>query len=344
MHTPEEINNYLNRKKKFFISNINAENKFREEIKTIEFKIKDIKSDGNCLYRAFSDQVYGNENLFGIVKAKCLDYLELEKEFFGQFIEGGLEKFEDYIKMKKIDGVWGDDIEIQAMSEIYNRPIEIYSYSKLPIKTFHENSLSVRYDRDVNKLPPIRLSYHGKAHYNSIINTDINKFKHSLINFQAGVYEDKILEKVKLKHIKGKNDGLASSSHENKEEIEKKIIFSEEIDNLRFSRGSFLENGQKDIDYFLEKKFNNEIIDKNEIYAVLNDSELIYKEYENDLLKKTLENSKAENQIDRANINGNYSVKFIIDMGFTLEEAIMAYSAVGDDPDLMLQYLYSLNI
>ena len=62
------------------------------------------------------------------------------------------------------------------------------------------------------------------------------------------------------------------------------------------------------------------------------------------MLKKTLENSKAENQIDRGNINGNYSVKFIIDMGFTLEEAIMAYSAVGDDPDLMLQYLYSLNI
>jgi hypothetical protein len=29
-------------------------------------------------------------------------------------------------------------------------------------------------------------------------------------------------------------------------------------------------------------------------------------------------------------------------MGFTLEEAILAYSAVGEDPDLMLQYLYSM--
>lgn len=29
-------------------------------------------------------------------------------------------------------------------------------------------------------------------------------------------------------------------------------------------------------------------------------------------------------------------------MGFTEEEAVLAYSAVGSDPDHMLQYLYSL--
>ena len=29
--------------------------------------------------------------------------------------------------MKSKLGVWGDDVELQAISEIYNRPIEIYS-------------------------------------------------------------------------------------------------------------------------------------------------------------------------------------------------------------------------
>jgi len=28
-----------------------------------------------------------------------------------------------------MDGEWGDNVEIQAMSEIYDRPIEIYAYS-----------------------------------------------------------------------------------------------------------------------------------------------------------------------------------------------------------------------
>jgi hypothetical protein len=30
-------------------------------------------------------------------------------------------------------------------------------------------------------------------------------------------------------------------------------------------------------------------------------------------------------------------------MGFSFEDAILAMSAVGDDPELMLQYIYSIN-
>lgn len=59
-----------------------------------------------------------------------------------------------------MDGIWGDDVEIQALSEIYNRPIEIYLYSVKPMRTFHE----VSYNRN----DPIKLSYHGKSHYNSV--------------------------------------------------------------------------------------------------------------------------------------------------------------------------------
>lgn len=39
-----------------------------------------------------------------------------------------------------MDGVWGDDIELQALSEIYNRPIEIYAYNNEPMRTFHEEA------------------------------------------------------------------------------------------------------------------------------------------------------------------------------------------------------------
>ncbi len=345
IHTPQEINNHLNRKKKFFTTTKNVEDNFKEELKSAGFSIREIQGDGNCLYRSFADQVYGNENYYQTVKSKCLDYLELEKDFFGQFIEGGIEKFDDYVKMKKIDGVWGDDIEIQAMSEIYNRPIEIYSYSKVPIKTFHENpSQSVLYEREISNLPPIRLSYHGKAHYNSVFSLDPNVFKQSLINFPAGVYEDKILEKVKLKQIQVKNEQLFQNPDNKIEEYEKKIHKDKDSKKMEFSRGNFIENGMKDLDLFLEKKFANEIIDKNEISAVLTDSVLVQKEHENDILLQTLEISKKEQQRDGNNLAGNYSIKFIIDMGFTMEEAIMAFSAVGDDPDLMLQFLYSLNI
>ena len=191
-------------------------------------------------------------------------------------------------------------------------------------------------------MPPIRLSYHGKAHYNSLENSDNNIFKQSLLNLQVGLYEDKILEKVKLKQIQAKQYSSESENNHNKEEIEKKATSSKENEKIEFSRGNFIEKGLKDIDFILEKKFANEIIDKNEICAAINDSELIYKDHENELLQKTLEKSKEDHKNEQI-LGGNYSIQFIIDMGFTTEEAIMAYSAVGDDPDLMLQYLYSLN-
>lgn len=124
----------------------------------MNMRIKIVESDGNCMFRAIGDQVYGDEETHTIIRQKCLDYIFFEKEFFSQFIVGDVD---EYIKRKREDGVWGDDVEIQAMSELYNRPIEIYAYAKEPLRTFHE----VSNDQHVK---PIRLSYHGRSHYNSV--------------------------------------------------------------------------------------------------------------------------------------------------------------------------------
>lgn len=58
----------------------------------------------------------------------------------------------------------GNHVELQAISEIFSRPIEIFEYSIDPINTFHPIS------PEANAGPehaPIRLSYHGTVHYNS---------------------------------------------------------------------------------------------------------------------------------------------------------------------------------
>jgi hypothetical protein len=103
-HSSEEINDFLSRKKKFFKANESQEKKFRESVKSINLEVKEIAGDGNCLYRSVADQVYGTDNYYEMVKSKCLDYVCLEKDFFSQFIEGGAEKLEDYISMKRMDG------------------------------------------------------------------------------------------------------------------------------------------------------------------------------------------------------------------------------------------------
>lgn len=166
----------------------------------MHFAIKTVQGDGNCLFRSISDQIYGTENSHDILRAKCMEYIEVEKEFFSKFIDCD---FEEYIEMKRTSGVWGDDIELQALSELYSRPIEIYSHSIHPLKTFHENSSTFNRIESLNEDKgthyPIRLSYHGKAHYNSIIPNDDNLslFKEALISTKPGELEDMMIEKLK---------------------------------------------------------------------------------------------------------------------------------------------------
>jgi OTU domain-containing protein 5 len=98
-----------------------------------------MEGDGNCLFRAISDQIYnGDQSHYDMIRQSCMDYIQSEKEFFVQFIIGGEENFLQYVDRKRQDAVWGDDIELQAMSEIYDRPIEIYAYRAEPMRTFHE--------------------------------------------------------------------------------------------------------------------------------------------------------------------------------------------------------------
>eukprot|EP00249_Psilotum_nudum_P023846 c29003_g1_i5 orf=563-2716(+) len=114
--------------------------------------------DGNCLFRAIADQVYGDAEMHKESRQMCIDYMEKETEHFSQFVT---ESFTAYCKRKQRDKVYGNNLEIQAMAEMYNRPIHIYSYSIDPINIFQGS-----YQTD---LPPIRLSYHRGNHYNSLV-------------------------------------------------------------------------------------------------------------------------------------------------------------------------------
>lgn len=38
--------------------------------------------DGNCLFRAVADQVYGDSELYDLVRQMCIDYMVTELPFF----------------------------------------------------------------------------------------------------------------------------------------------------------------------------------------------------------------------------------------------------------------------
>ena len=343
MLTSDEINKKLFKNRKFVKLNKKQENKFRENISNMNLFIKDIVGDGNCMFRAISDQVYGSEEKYDLLRQKCMDYLLIERDFFEQFVEGGKNGFDEYINMKRKNGVWGDDIELQALSEIYNRPIEIYSNSTKPLKTFHENKNEFKREgnekinNDLNDfVMPIRISYHGKNHYNSIVPNKENlnqwrKFRNCFLKEKNGEYEDKVLEQVKL----------------NKEN--KKIIEENEK-----ARKLFMEKRNKYLDDLLDdiileedeeekiKKENKNNYDKMEIIMKQSELEKNEEDMINSAIKMSLENknNNNKNEMDYFSIP---SIQTALEFGFSLDDAILAFSIYGDNSDLVLQYLYSMH-
>jgi OTU domain-containing protein 5 len=118
-----------------------------------------MKEDGNCLFRSIADQIYGDEEMHSVVRAMCMDYMVKERDHFSQFIT---EDFDAYITRKREDKCYGNNVEMQAFTEVFGRPIEVYSgRGDAPMNIFNGS-----YTTDN---PPILLSYHGGNHYNSVI-------------------------------------------------------------------------------------------------------------------------------------------------------------------------------
>ena len=88
-----------------------------------------------------------------------MKHMIAEREHYEPFLA---EDFDLYIERKSKLGVYGNNAELQAIGELFNRPIEVYRDDCVDaVNLFHDAF------RDANA--PLRLSYHGSCHYNALI-------------------------------------------------------------------------------------------------------------------------------------------------------------------------------
>jgi len=172
-----------------------AEELFRERLRR-DFGARIVvqAGDGNCLFRSVSHQVYGDPSHHLLVRRFCVDYMELEADYFSNFVTGGDDgtDFKSYADNMRKSGAWGDHLEIQAMSEIYERPIFVYAYSTTPLRTYRDDQA----DRI-----PIRLSYHFSSHYNSVVIDGLTEA--AFTTALPGVLEEEALNRVVTARLAG---------------------------------------------------------------------------------------------------------------------------------------------
>jgi OTU domain-containing protein 5 len=133
--------------------------KFAKSLSERGLIIKEMAEDGACLFRAISYQLYGDQEMHDSIRQQTMDYIYQNREYFEQFLT---EDIHSYVKRKRQNHLHGNHIEIQAMSEMYNRPVELYSYEMTPINIYNAEQQNNGYD-------PLRLSYHRYSHYNAIL-------------------------------------------------------------------------------------------------------------------------------------------------------------------------------
>lgn len=156
--------------------------KLRESVEQDGLTIIDMLSDGNCLFRALSDQLHGDHgNNHENIRAEVCDFMEKNKQDFEIFLvfqdeddpnmEDDAADFETYISNMRQDGEWGGNLELVAAARLYRRKITVYSSTLA--------AFSIEHDESDLSGPQLRVSYHDNDHYNSVRdeNTKMTKTK-----------------------------------------------------------------------------------------------------------------------------------------------------------------------
>ncbi|KAF8822736.1 OTU family cysteine protease [Cardiosporidium cionae] len=123
--------------------------------------------DGNCLFRAYSDQLYGFQKYCSYIRLMAVETMRLCRNEFEQFVDNTDNpeaNFDDYLGKVSRNGEWSDDRELRALSLLYDMPVEIYDAEFRIHKTFYDEQCNNRIDERV-----IRILWESNpGHYSSV--------------------------------------------------------------------------------------------------------------------------------------------------------------------------------
>ena len=269
---------------------------FINSLNELGFIITDIEKDGNCLFRAVSHQLYGNQNAHMIIRQKCCEYIQKEREFFSNYaFDESLEK--RLTRMNK-EGTWADNLEIQALSEIYQTTIEIYYLKSTPV---------IIYSNSSNNEKPIRLYYRNLCHYDSITDTDtFTKMENVYILLRQNSLDKKNNETMKVNRLNMRNYFESTVDQ----------LINKSIDSLKFD----------------EKRQQTTVIKESESLAIEED---IIKMTVAESIKIKI-NSETNHRADqvlggRVKISASeYGIyKFLLGLGYSMGVALQAQMKFG---------------
>ncbi|KAL3665070.1 hypothetical protein V7S43_009704 [Phytophthora oleae] len=98
---------------------------YKRQYLRLGWEVAPIRKDGNCLFRAISDQLYGHERRHLELRRRLVDFIDLERAFFEPFVAG--EGVLEYCARLREAGAWGGHPELVAASRLLGINIIVHT-------------------------------------------------------------------------------------------------------------------------------------------------------------------------------------------------------------------------
>jgi len=128
-------------------------------LETYGLKERPVEGDGNCQFRALSDQLYGSEAYHLDIRLRVVEQLQACKDAYCGFVPGN---FEAYVMKVGCDRTWGDHVTLQAAADAFG--VEVNVLTDYLTEAFIKVSPDQRKTQKV-----LCLSFWAEVHYNSVV-------------------------------------------------------------------------------------------------------------------------------------------------------------------------------
>ncbi|XP_030927365.1 OVARIAN TUMOR DOMAIN-containing deubiquitinating enzyme 12-like isoform X1 [Quercus lobata] len=127
-------------------------------LQTYDFVERTIQGDGNCQFRALSDQLYQTPDNHKFVRQQVVSQLRSNPEVYEGYVP---MQYEDYLERMSESGEWGDHVTLQAAADSFG--------VKIFVVTSFKDTCCIEILPNFQKPKRvIFLSFWAEVHYNSI--------------------------------------------------------------------------------------------------------------------------------------------------------------------------------
>ncbi|KAF8312335.1 cysteine proteinase [Clavulina sp. PMI_390] len=94
------------------------------QLETLGLRLHDTLGDGNCLFRALSDQLYGTEVYHLNLRTEITTWMAKYPERYEGFVEDD-RSFEDHLRCMRQPGTYGGHLEISAFAHVKRKNVKV---------------------------------------------------------------------------------------------------------------------------------------------------------------------------------------------------------------------------